>query len=82
MITMFCCDNFIQFPSVPAEEEADQVTRDLLLVFAGPDALQRGFLKPEEAQGQGPQVAGVCRFQGWKLKERCGFPGSMSDKNQ
>ena len=64
MITMFCCDNVMQFPSVPAEEEADQVTRDLLLVFAGPDALQRGFLKPEEAQGQGPQVAGVCRFQG------------------
>eukprot|EP00435_Cladocopium_sp_Y103_P065817 s319_g27.t2 len=32
-------------------EEADQVTRDLLLVFAGPDALQRGFLKPEEVSG-------------------------------
>ena len=41
---------FLPRPFLP-EEEADQVTRDLLLVFAGPEALQRGFLKPEEAKG-------------------------------
>ena len=29
-------------------EEADQITRDLLLVFAGKEALDRGFVKPEE----------------------------------
>ena len=52
---MFTCP-FMMCIMIPmAEEEADQVTRDLLLVFAGPDALQRGFLKPEEA------AAGVTR---------------------
>eukprot|EP00913_Durusdinium_trenchii_P025497 g23934.t1 len=29
-------------------EEADQITRDLLLIFGGPEPLQRGYLKPEE----------------------------------
>ncbi|CAJ1445836.1 unnamed protein product, partial [Effrenium voratum] len=32
-------------------EEADQVTRDLLLVLAGGPALARGFLQPEEVPG-------------------------------
>jgi len=35
-------------------EKADQITRDLLLAFAGPAALERGFAQPEEVQQMNP----------------------------
>lgn len=40
-------DQICSTHSLP-QEEADQITRDLLLIFGGPEPLQRGYLKPEE----------------------------------